>query len=271
MRIETTISQPPRGGGRVLDISYPDNRSIVPGSSGMGQTWINRQAYGTYTEGSESGFGVPPAGSGWTIYRGRIAHKQNGLNLPTGGATYSTGGGSFAIYFPTLRQGASVYSEDFRCWRVALICAIDTVTATGGSGLEVGPNNNLDIRTGASVGFALGPSQIAQNRANLLVKQVGVGITVNQEIVIADSFDYNCYEMRFIGATATKDAIFKAFVNGTQVFAANWGVGSLLPDLIAAGFGGFRVSTGNRNQNGSTYTPLVGLSIAAGPTEASLI
>lgn len=271
MRVETTISQPPRGGGRSLDLTYPDNVSRIPGTVGMGTSWINRQAYSAVAIGTETGFGVPPAGTGWTTYRGRVCYKQMGQNLPGAGGFFSTGGGNFAIYFPTLRQGASVYSEDFRCWRVTLICAIDTITATGGCGLEVGPNNALDIRTGAAVGFALGPSQVAQNRANLLIKQTGVGITVNQEIAIGDSFDYNMYEMRFIGATATKDGIFKAFINGTQVFSGNWGAGTQFCNLIEAGAGGFRVSTGNRNQNGATYTAQCGLTISAGPTEASLL
>lgn len=272
-RTETVITAPSRGSGRTFDIAYPQNITVVPGTVGMGTTWMNRQAYSTYVAGGETGIGAPPAGSGWTTYRGRVAYKQTGSTGPQTGGFFGTGAGTFAIYFPTLRQGASDYNDDFRCWRVVCICAVDAITASADSGIEVGPNMNMDMISGSPVGLRLGPSGTSLMKARVSARQVAGGaLTIDQEINNIDVQEWTAYEMRFVGATATRDAVFKAFINGTPVFSANWGAGSLLPNFTGLGGTiGWRITVGNRGIVGNTYLPLLGLQVSAASTEGGLL
>lgn len=277
-RAEAAVSPTSRGGGRTLDFSYPHNALIVPGTVGMGTTWINRQAYGTYVMGSEAGIGAPPAGSGWTTYKGRVCYKQTGSTGPQTGGFYQTGAGPFAIYFPTLRQGSSTYNEDFRCWRVAAIIAVDAVTASADSGLEIGPNVQHDFLSGTPAGFRVGPSGTSTALARVSARQTaGLAITIDQTFatvggIAIDVTDWHCYEMRFIGATSSRDGVFKALIDGNVVLSANWGAGTLLnTDFTGGGQVGYRITVGNRGIVGSTYLAMCGLTVAAAATEAALL
>lgn len=273
-RTETAITPPSRGSGRTLDIAYPQNITVVPGTAGMGTTWINRQAMSTFVVGGETGVGAPPAGSGWTTYRGRIAYKQTGSTGPQTGGFYGTGGATtFAIYFPQLRNGSSGYNDDYRCWRVTAILAVDAVTPAADSGLEVGPAMNMDMISGTPAGFRLGPSDASLTQARISVRQTpALALTVDQVINNIDVRDWHVYEMRFIGATSTRDAVFKALIDGTQVFTANWGAGTLLPDLTGlGGTTGYRITVGNRGIVGNTYLAMLGVTVSAAPSESALL
>lgn len=265
-RQETVISAPIRGAARSLDMSFPSPQTETVGNVAQGIQWFNRQGITVWDMGSQTAFGVPPAGSGWGTYKGRVAHKTTGSG--TSGGFYRTGN-NFGIYFPQTKQ-AGVFRDDFACWRVMGILAFDgSSLGAGDIGLEVAPNFNYDIVVGAPPGFQLAPT--AAGAVSLRVSRNGGGVfTVNQVVANVDVNEWHAYEMRFIGATDTVDGVFKAFVDGAQVAQFSWGAGTLLPGWTNGGGAGYMVGVGNRGA-AATYICKNGLQIAAAPTEAALL
>jgi hypothetical protein len=265
-RLEQTISPIIRGAGRSLDMSYPAPQIQVEGNNAIGIEWTNRQAYTIWDMGTVTGFGAPPAGSGWKMYKGRIAHRQTGDGVS--GGFYLTGS-NFTITFGQNKSGAGAYADDFRCWRVTLIAAFDGGVGTGDTGLEIGPALNYDIRTGTPPGFRLGPGSAA-NTLLQIRRNGGGAFTVDQQVAALDVTEWHMYEMRFIGATDKNDAIFRAFVDGAQVASFSWGAGTLLPFFANGSSFGYMIGVGNRGTSG-VYTAMNGLSVQAAPTEAALL
>lgn len=264
-RLEQTISPILRGAGRALDMSYPAPQLFADANASPGIQWINRQSYESWDQGTITAFGGA-ASPNWTMYKGRIANRMPGSGVS--GQFYLTGS-TFAILFPQNRSGRTLYNDDFRCWRICYIGAMDGGVGTGDTGLEIGPGLNYDMRVGTPPGFRLGPG--SANDVRLSVRQNGGGaFTIDQVVANVDVTEWNMYEMRFIGATAQNDAVFRAFVNGVQVFSASWGAGTLLPGFANGSSFGYMVGIGNRGTTG-VYFAINGLTIQAAPTEASLL
>jgi hypothetical protein len=266
MKQESLISPPIAGAARSLDFAYPSPQIQSVGNLSVGIQWINRQSLTTWDMGTTTGFGVPPAGAGWQMYKGRVAHRQTGSG--TSGGFYMTGG-PFAIYFPQERQGGA-FVDDFACWRIAATLAFDAGLGAGDTGLEIGPAINYDMVTGTPPGFRLGPSGPAT--IALQVRQNGGGaLTVNQDVVAGiDTTDWHVYELRFIGATERNDAVLRALVDGVRVAAFNWGAGTLLPNWGNGASLGYMIGVGNRGATG-TYIAQCGLQVAAASSEAGLL
>lgn len=267
MRRETVIPAPIRGAARTLDMAYPAPLPQAVSNNAIGLTWINRQGFATFTMGTTSTFGAQPPGSGWFEYRGRMAFKTNGSG--TSGSYYISGG-NFAIYFPTTQLDAA-YNDDFACWRVVAILAFDPGLGAGDTGIEIGAAANYDVITGNAPGFRFGPA--GPNSAAFQVRQNGGGpLTVNQAIapVGMSTQDYNAYEIRFIGATPQRDAVVKAFFNGVQYGAFNYGAGSLMPGLANGTTLGWQMCVGNRGAD-ATYTPVCGVQVSAAANEPGLL
>jgi hypothetical protein len=245
---------------------YPAPQINAIGNFAVGLQWLNRQAFTTWDMGTVTVFGGPPAGSGWTVYKGRYAHRQTGNGVS--GGFYLTGS-NFAIYFPQEQQGGA-FTDDFRCWRVAAIMAFDAGLGSGDTGIEVGPGLNYDIVVGTPPGFRLAP--FSGSTIGLQVRQNGGGaFTINQVVASnIDTTEWHCYELRFIGATDRRDALLKAFVDGRQVFQASWGAGTLLPNWANGTSEGYMVGNGNRGANGC-WIANCGIQISAASTEAGLV
>lgn len=267
VRLESLISPPIRGAARTQDTSYPSMQTQTVGDVSVGINFIDRQQLLNQDRGTTTNFGVQPAGSGWDLYRGRVTNKITGSG--TSGGFYLTGS-EWAIYFPQNKVGGN-FQNDMRCWRVVAILAYDsTGLGAGDSGLEIGPALNYDMVTGTPPGFRLGP--FAPGSIGVQVRQNGGGaFTINQAVAaVADVADFHAYEMRFIGATDKLDAVFKCFVDGTQVFAASWGAGTLLPNWANGASLGYMVGIGNRGGN-AAFIPKLGLQIASAATEDGLL
>lgn len=247
-------------------MSYPAQQLFAEGTNTPGIQWMNRQGVTTWDHGTITGFGVPPAGSGWTLYRGRVAFKQTGSG--TSGGFYKTGS-NFAMYFPQTRVGGA-YDDDTRCWRVLGLFAFDGAgLGAGDIGLEVGPPANYDFVTGLTAGYRLAPT--AAGAISVQVRQTGgAGLTVNQVVAAVDVNDWHAYEMRFIGGDGRTDGSFKAFIDGVQVFASGYGAGTLLPSWANGTALGYQIAQGNRGA-AATYLALDGLQVAAATTEPGLL
>lgn len=270
-RTETVVTPTPKGAGRSLDWMFPANILQVF-TNALGNTWINRQGTILTTMGSNTGFGVPPAGSGWTVFKGRIAHRQTAGG---GGGGFFKTDGSFGLSFPQTKDAAGAnYLDDFRCWRLVYIAAYDASIsgfqlASDGC-LEVGAGFNFDVITGVNDGLGIRPTG---NGSVGVFARKGGALTINQNVVTSgvDTRDYNAYEMRLIGATPTLEAVWKCFLNGRPVFSASWGAGTLLPTLANGASLAYSIGLGNRGLADSVYTAMNGLHVIAAATEDALI
>lgn len=264
---DVAISPPIRGAARTLDWTYPSPQIQAAGTVAVGIQWINRQGLAILDTGTVTGFGIPPAGSGWTLYKGRMAHRQTGSG--TSGGFYRTGG-DFAIYFPTLAEQAK-FNDDFRCWRIVAIMAFDLGLGSGDTGLEISPSGfNYDIVVGTPPGFRIAP--FSPTEIGLQVRQNGGGaFTVNQVVASGlDITEWNAYEIRFIGATRDADASMQAFVNGRRVASFSWGAGTLLPGFANGTGLGYMIGVGNRGATG-TYIAQCGLQVSAAASAQGLV
>lgn len=267
-RIESVVSPPVRGAGRSFDISYPSPQLENNGNLAQGLEWINRQGISIFGQGTVTGFGIPPAGSGWTTYRGRFAHRQTGSG--TSGGFYKTGS-NFDMYFPQTRASiGGNFNDDFRCWRVLGILAFDgSALGAGDIGIEVSPPANYDMIVGLTPGYRVAPT--AAGAISFQVRQTsGAAFTVNQVVANVDVNDWHAYELRFIGATATADGVCKCFIDGILKASFNYGVGTLLPSWANGGAIGYQLSNGNRGA-ASVYICKNGLQVAASATEQGLL
>lgn len=267
-RQESMVTPPVRGASRTSDFAWPINTLQAVGSVAIGTTFTSRQGVGFSTEGQITGFGVPPAGSGYTTYRGRVCHKQTGSGTSGGFWTSDT----LNIQFPTLATSiGGNYIDDFRCWRMLAIYAIDSAgIGSGDVGLEVGPRNNYTMISALGAGIRLGPT--AAGAISLQIRTTaGAALAVDTVAANVDVADWNAYEMRFIGATSTTDAAFKAFVNGRQIGGAfTFGAGTVLPTFFNGTTIGYQIGMGNRGAT-AVYIAQCGLQISASATEAGLL
>lgn len=269
-RLETVITPPVRGAARTLDMAYPSPQLQAEGNLAVGIQWINRQGVTTWDTGTVTGFGVPPAGSGWTMYRGRMAHKQTGSG--TSGGFYQTAANGFAMNFATTRASVGgAFTDDTRCWRVLGILAFDSAAGLGSGdiGLEVTPNGNYDFVVGLTLGFRLAAT--AAGAVSLQIRQnTGGALTANQVVGNVDVNDWHAYEMRFIGATATTEGLFKALLDGQPVAQFSYGAGTILPGFANGALVGLSIAQGNRGA-GATYIAQCGIQVAASATEPGLL
>lgn len=266
-RIETTISKQPAGAQRTMDFYFPSNQLYTVGTTSIGNTWNDRQATIQYGMGTVTGIGAPPAGSGWTTYRGRIAHKQT-ASAGTGG--FFASDSNFGIHFPQLKSGlGGLFQDDFRCWRIVLVAAYDHgILNNTDLGLEVGPGFNYNILVTPNSGLAVRPSS---NTTAGVVASTGGAPTIQQDVATGlDVADWNAYEMRIIGATLTTDAIWKVFINGVHVFEESW-TGGRLPTMASGASLGYSVGVGNRGATTAAYTAIAGLHVSAAATEEGLL
>lgn len=266
-REESVITPPIRGAARTLDMCYPSMQTQTVGDASPGINWIDRQGLTFQDRGTVTNFGVPPAGSGYDLYRGRVSYKQTGNG--TAGGFYLTGT-EFAVYFPQNKVGGA-FQDDSLCWRMVAILAFDSSgLGAGDTGLEIGPAINYDMVTGTPPGFRLGPSAV--NAVSLQIRQNGGGaFTVNQVVANPTAVDdWHAYEMRFVGATDKNDAVFKAFFDGVQVASQQWGAGTLLPSWANGASMGYMIGVGNRGAN-ATYIAKMGLQVFSSATEAGLL
>lgn len=268
---ETVINPPLHGAARTLATGMPSPQTQTVGDVAQGINWIDRQAFLFQDRGTYANFGVPPAGTGWDLYRGRVAFKQTGSG--TSGGFYTTGS-DFAIYFPQNGPNAigGDFQDDLLCWRVLAVLAFDgSSLGSGDIGLEVGAamSTNYNIITALSPGFRLAPT--AAGQISFQVRQNGGGgLTVNQVVANVDVNDWHIYEMRFIGATAKQDAIVKAYVDGVQLASQSWGAGTLLPSWGNGASLGYGIGIGNRGA-AATYVAKMGLQVSAAATEPGLL
>lgn len=264
---DVTGSPPVRGASRAIDMIYPANDLQAVGNA-QGINCLDRQGIVPLTPGTITGFGVPPAGSGYTEYRGRIAYKQTGSG--TSGGFYT--GGSI-IYFAQ-NQLTGNAQTDLACWRVASILAMDsTGLGAGDTGLEVGANlpYNL-VSSAANPGFRVGPT--AANQISVQVRQNGGGgFTINQvvqDLGAGTVDDWHMYEMRFIGATQSRDAVFRVLIDGVVKASFPWGAGTLLPTFGNGASLGYFFAVGNRGAT-VTYIAHGGTFFSAAPNEQALL
>jgi hypothetical protein len=269
MRTETVITPPIRGAARTLDISYPSPQIQAIGNLSQGIQWLNRQGVTTWDVGTVTGFGAPPAGSGWDVYRGRMAHKQTGNGVS--GGFYQTASG-LAINFPTaLTSIGGAYNDDYRCWRIVGFLAFDgSGLGAGDIGLEVLPSGgNYDFITALTLGYRLAPT--AAGAISVQVRQTGGGaLTVNQVVANVDVNDWHAYEMRFIGATATTDGVFKVLIDNVPLAQFSYGAGTLLPGFANGAAVGYTIGNGNRGA-AAVYIANGGLQVSASATEQGLL
>jgi hypothetical protein len=128
---EAVINPPTRGAGRSFDIAYPAPQNFPVNNSTAPILVVDRQGYNQYTWGGYTGVGVAPAGTGWTLYRGRIAWRQTGDGTPSGGFWSTETTGTNGITFPQTKPTAN-FNNDFACWRVLAILAFDADRGTPG-------------------------------------------------------------------------------------------------------------------------------------------
>jgi hypothetical protein len=163
------------------------------------------------------------------------------------------------------------FQDDINCWRVVAILAFNGASlGSGDIGLEVGAgmSTTYSIITALNPGFRLAPT--AAGQISFQVRQNGGGgLTVNQVVANVDVNDWHCYELRFIGATATTNAAAKAFVDGVQVASQLWGPGTLLPAFGNGTSIGYGIGVGNRGAD-TTYIAKMGLQVSGAATEAAL-
>lgn len=265
---DVTGTPPVRGAGRTVDIVWPAPTLLTVGTISIGISYLDRQGVCINDRGTLSTFGVQPAGSGWTLYRGRIANKITGSGTS---GSFHLGGDTF--YFPQNRL-ATLFNDDLACWRIACMSATDTSAGVGTGdpgGVEVGSANNFNLRaSAANPGYRLGPTSNTQ--ISCQVRQNGGGaFTIDQVVAtVADVADYHLYEMRFIGATNARDGIFRCFVDGQQVFSASYGAGTLLPSWGNGATLGYTWGAGNRAST-AVYIPICGLQVSAASSEAALL
>ena len=265
---DVTGTPPVRGAGRTVDITWPAPNLQTNGTISIGITYLDRQGIGTGDRGTLSSFGVQPAGSGWTLYRGRVANKITGSGTS---GSWHTGGDTF--YFPQNRL-STLFQDDLCCWRITSICAVDTSAGVGTGdpgGLEVGSNNAFNLRASlANPGYRLGPTSATQISCQVR-QNGGAAFSIDQVVAtVADVADWHMYEMRFIGATNARDGIFRCFVDGVQVFSASYGAGTLLPSWGNGAILGYTWATGNRAST-ATYHPMNAIQVSAATSEAALL
>jgi hypothetical protein len=129
---------------------------------------------------------------------------------------------------------------------------------------------NYSILAATFPGFRVGPG--SGSTIVFQVRQTDGGLlTINNTVASGlDTTNWNAYEIRFIGATPTTEAVVKVLVNGVQVAQALYGAGTLLPGFLRGTSAGYGIGVGNRGATGS-YVPLCGVQIAAAPTESALL
>lgn len=266
---EVSGSAPVRGAARTLDITWPSPQLQTVGTVAIGINYLDRQGMTISDRGTTTTFGVQPAGSGWLLYRGRIANKITGSG--TSGSFHTSGD---VFYFPQNKL-ATLFQDDLVCWRITSICAVDSTGLGSGDcgGIEVGANNQFNLKaSNANPGFRLAPT--AANQISVQVRQNGGGaFTIDQvvkDLGAGTVDDWHMYEMRFIGATNARDAIFRCFVDGVQVFSASWGAGTLLPAWGNGAILGYQWATGNRGAT-ATFHAQCGVCVSAATSEAALL
>lgn len=268
---ETVINPPVRGAQRSVDTTFPSPQAQTIGTVSLGLNWIDRQGFAVQDRGTNTTVGAPPGGGGWDLYRGRIGNKMTGSGAPSG-SFYLSGAPLQMINFFQNGPGnvGGAFEDDFSCWRILAILAFDgSGLGSGDLGLEVGANLNYNIITALGPGFRLAPT--AAGQISFQVRQSGGGgLTINQVVANVDVNDWHAYELRFIGATSTADAVVKALVDGVQVASAGYGAGTLLPNWGNGAVVGYSIGIGNRGAN-AAFVAAMGLQVSAAATEAGLL
>lgn len=263
---ETVVSPPTRGAARTLDVSFPSGILQTLTNSSFSTSFLNRQTVVAATMGANSSNGGT---SQWTYHNGRVCYRQSGTGA---NVNYFKSDSTFGISFPTLKSGVGgTYRDDYRCWRVMLTIAYDLGVVTSmDNGLEIGPMTDFNVVTANIDGIAYQPS--GPTSFAVLMKQ-GHVITYNADVVTGvDITQFNTLEFRIIGATATNDAVVKAYFNNVLRQSWAYGAGSVLPNLVDGSGGGigWNVHFGNR-QSPATYIASAGLRIIAAATEDGLL
>lgn len=271
MRQEVVIQPSPRGAARTLDASFPSFVLQTLTNTTLGGNFISRQTQIQFNLGANTSAGGGST-SQWVYHNGRVCYRWSGTGLSSNYWTSGVAGGSFAISFPTLKSGVGgTFQDDYRCWRIMMTLAVDAgFSTTGDNGLDVGPQNDFNVVVAAVDGIAFRPT--SNTSFGVRIKQ-GHVITFDADVATdVDVTLFNTIELRIIGATATTDAVVKAYVNNVQRQAWAFGAGTVLPNLVDGGGGGigWNIGVGNRGSP-AIYLPMGGLRIIAAATEDGLL
>jgi len=258
---QTVITPLPSGASRVLDLTCPMPNALVLATTTIQSAFMDRQGLNTDTLGIQisSNGGT----SQWVNYKGRVAYRFSGTGVQTNWIGLSNASFQFPQEKPTV-----TFQDDYRCWQISAIMAFDSAGPSD-IGLSVGPAMNFDVVLNGQLGFIVMP--LSLTTVGVKVRKTAGPFSIEQ--TLKTNFDitqWHLYQMRFIGATQTTEALFKVLIDSTPLFQASW-AGGLLPGFTAGASAiGYGVALGNRGGAGA-YLPMAGWNIAAAATEAGLI
>lgn len=238
------------GAGRTLDIAFPDfddygvNGTAYPlaagsrGRGGAARTGLNYAQSQTVTG---TGTVTYATGDGW--------NGRGGVLLFPGAAGFAKLTPGWAMN-PALGAAAvnGYLNDPYSCFRTLAVLSFNIGNAVAGV-RETGwvwqaHNVGTETLRGGAAGFGFiqtGADEIS------FARRAGVGgggglLTTVPVLQAAEILDWHVYEIRIIGATPTKNAQVKAFIDGRQVNLQ--GVNGSTLDWIADGLPTPRASNG---------------------------
>lgn len=268
-RTEVVIQPSPRGAARTLDASFPSFILQTLTNAALGGNFISRQTQIQFNLGANTSAGGGST-SQWVYNKGRVCYRWSGTGLSANYWTSGAAGGSFAISFPMLRSGVGgTFQDDYRCWRIMMTLAVDAgFLTTGDNGLTLGPASDFNVVVAANDGLCFRPT--SNSTYGVFIRQGGA-VTFNADVATGlDVTLFNTVEFRIIGATATTDAVVKAYVNNVQRQSWAFGAGTILPGFANGASIGWNLGVGNRGSP-AIYLPMGGLRIIAAATEDGLL
>jgi hypothetical protein len=225
--------------------------------------------------------GVPPAGQGGQVYKGRACWA---LTSNTGTGRTVSGGHTFMGTQRSAGNAQVLGLWDWACWEFSAILAFDAlpgpVAATGQLGLQYGSGNWTQTMFGTAPtqsGFTFGP--VDTGVLGVRVRTTDGGAVTSQNVATGNSPDhteFHRYAIRLISASGSSEALAKFLVDGKVLLTLSWGAGTILPNQVntfVAPRLGFTPSITNLNCNAATtrmYVADNSAQVVAAPTEAAL-
>lgn len=260
-----------QGTGRTLDYLWPVPQFVTEGSNPpvVGWSRYGAQRSGVWTYGEA---GVPPAGKGATVYKGRVCYKFTCSALGAISIEANTGANRFQV---NSRTGDGAPLGPFSCWRIRAIVAMVGFNDYGGGSGDLGLEITLrdaasQMMTAGFQGILIRPQNTEQFR--LLVRRSNQGPfdppTDFSEIcpLVCNVAEWNALDLVFVSATETEPGFMGMAINGRPQFTIPYEQNiipdgaSLKPCLVA------------REGNPATLWIAAGsgLQLAAGPSELAV-
>jgi hypothetical protein len=234
---------------------------------------------GTGNGGVLTTIGVPPAGFGGQVYKGRATQAFTS-NTNTG--YVASGGHCFIGTQRSAGNAAIIGNFDWAVWEFSAILAFDALpgamNANGQLGLQVGSGNWTQVGFGTAPtqsGFFFGP--VNTGVIGVTVRTTDGGAITNVAVsATPNQLEFHRYAIRLLSASGANEAQAKFLVDGSVVQTILWGAGTILPTQVntfVAPRLGFTPSLCNINVNAATtrmYIADNSWQIIAAPTEDAL-